>query len=163
MAETNPFWCTHTFFKKEIYGPLTSHCRRCGEASSQQHRWVDPGRPHSIPPRTLCLGKPLERRWGYTQSQKHGPKPPVGGLGLNSTLFGSEELTTPIQRLGSRPRRPFTWLLRATPRPRVRQDPHRGHRGRKGWVTASVLFSPGRTPPDYLCSRVRATPPPLSP
>ena len=34
----------------------TSHCRRCGEARSQQHRWVDPGWPHSTPPRTLCLG-----------------------------------------------------------------------------------------------------------
>lgn len=60
-TEINPFCVGRTLSStKEIYGPLTSYCRRCGEASSHEYRSIHSGCPGVGPPRILSFGKPSE-------------------------------------------------------------------------------------------------------
>lgn len=95
LAETNPFCCTHTFFKEEIYGPLTSHCRRCGEAGSQQYRcvdWVRPTTPLPEPSVREAFGDEGE---GRTCSPRNTGLDPRFGVGFKLHPIWRQRTVTP--------------------------------------------------------------------
>lgn len=96
LAEMNPFCCMHTFLRREIYGPLTSHCRQTLWGGRQPAiQMCDLGQPHDTPPRSLWRGGA-----GYIQPQKYNPGPQMGvGFKLNP-IWRQRTLTLPIP-LGS--------------------------------------------------------------